>query len=753
MVSILQLLLRSLFATISGMNARLSSAYQQRMQRLVFRIAAIACLLMGSTTLLLTLLVDNPTRLPFALSCLVCAGVVWQGGRWVQQGQRTRLAVSVSILALLLLASQVTIMAPTELPGAGIFIYLIVLQFSARVDRPGRIWLWCSVTSLFYMVAITVRLTLLGFSFDQEPVLTIVTYLFPPLLFFLYSLIGVSITHQLTETEEKSLGLAQNLQDRTSEYQRLLQTMNEGFVIIDEDDTFRFVNDKFCQIVGIEAHEILDQPYEAFFQQDPAALSVLQAQSRLRRRGERSAYELQGKRPDGREITILISAMPNFDAAGVYRGSIALVMDITARKEAEAALQHERTLLSQRVAEQTARLLNANAALERELTERKQVEEALRAAEEEYRILFDQVPLGIYRSSPDGRQLRANPALVKLNGYTTEAEMLAAVDDIATEWYVNPKRRAEFIEALERDNVVRNFESEIYRHKTRERIWIAETAMMIRDERGQALYYQGTVEDITTRKQAEFQQERLVTELARLAQAKDEFLASMSHELRTPLGSILNLAELLREQIYGPLNERQQHALATVEASGQHLLSLINDILDLAKIEAGKTELTRKALDIDEVCQASIRFVQAAAHKKQLRVYFTPDANAKCMLADELRLKQMLINLLSNAVKFTPARGAVGLEVQSQRTDEPLVRFVVWDTGVGIPQEALGRLFQPFTQIDSRLARHHEGTGLGLALVQRMATMHGGTVTVESEVERGSRFIITLPWQLPDGAV
>ena len=233
--------------------------------------------------------------------------------------------------------------------------------------------------------------------------------------------------------------------------------------------------------------------------------------------------------------------------------------------------------------------------------------------------------------------------------------------------------------------------------------------------------------------------------LARAARLKDEFLASMSHELRTPLSAILGFAEAMREQVYGALNERQDRALQRIEDTGRHLLALINDILDFAKIGAGKLELARELVSIDQVCQASLYVVSPAAQAKQITLQCRRDPDAKRVAADARRLKQILINLLSNAVKFTPEGGTVGLDVMLDEAAAAL-RFSVWDTGIGIAADQLAHVLEPFVQLDGRLARQYEGTGLGLALVTRMAELHGGSLTVASEVGVGSRFTVALPW-------
>lgn len=240
--------------------------------------------------------------------------------------------------------------------------------------------------------------------------------------------------------------------------------------------------------------------------------------------------------------------------------------------------------------------------------------------------------------------------------------------------------------------------------------------------------------------------QRVNFELQRALRVKDEFLANMSHELRTPLNAVIGLSDSLSEQIAGPLNEKQQKYLTTIRESGQHLLELINDILDLAKIEAGHVTLSREKVDVAAVCQASLRMIKQLAQKKNQQVFFEMDTGLGAVWADERRLKQMLVNLLSNAVKFTPEGGKIGLQVRGDR-EKNILFFSVWDTGIGIRDEDLPRLFQPFTQLESSLARQAGGTGLGLALVSKMAAMHGGGVSVESEPGKGSRFTIRIPWE------
>jgi signal transduction histidine kinase/ActR/RegA family two-component response regulator len=303
-------------------------------------------------------------------------------------------------------------------------------------------------------------------------------------------------------------------------------------------------------------------------------------------------------------------------------------------------------------------------------------------------------------------------------------------------------------------------------HRDGRVIWVEQRFVAFRDAAGRIVAIEGISRDMTERKQMEAELEaarRLLeqrveersavlratnAELARAARAKDELLANMSHELRTPLSAILGLAESLQEEVAGPLNEKQQHYLRGVEESGRHLLALINDVLDVAKIESGTLRLEITMVSVEALCQASLRLVQPAAHKKQIDIQAQIDPDVVALWADERRLKQILINLLSNAIKFTPEGGQVVLEVRGDRQGQ-VVHMAVWDTGIGIAPHDMKHLVRPFIQVDRGLARQFQGAGLGLALVFRMTEMHGGGLTIASDEGQGSRFTVSLPWIEP----
>ena len=234
--------------------------------------------------------------------------------------------------------------------------------------------------------------------------------------------------------------------------------------------------------------------------------------------------------------------------------------------------------------------------------------------------------------------------------------------------------------------------------------------------------------------------------LEKASRMKDEFLASMSHELRTPLVGILGLSEALQLPGYGPLTDKQRKAIGHINTSGQHLLELITDILDLSKLQAKMIEVEWSTCSLNSICRASLQLTNPLAVAKHLHSSYVSIPESIILRADERRLKQILVNLLSNAIKFTPNGGQYGIEAQADPACRTL-RITVWDTGIGIKEEDQQRLFQQFVQLDSSLSRQYAGTGLGLSLVRQLTELHGGSVSVTSTVGSGSRFTVSLPWQ------
>ena len=234
-------------------------------------------------------------------------------------------------------------------------------------------------------------------------------------------------------------------------------------------------------------------------------------------------------------------------------------------------------------------------------------------------------------------------------------------------------------------------------------------------------------------KQLEAEKQKLLAQ----EKAKQEHLSHLNHELRSPISSMLGFAGMLKEQYYGPLNPKQLQYVSALLTVGQHLLDLINNYLDLAKIDASKQTLDLERLAVSEICQASLFIVADQAKQKGLELIYEQGDNIDFCTADSIRLKQILVNLLSNAIKFTN-EGSVILQVQLK---QDLLYFAVIDTGIGISAENTIKLFKPFPQITN----HHGSTGLGLALSRKLAQLHGGDITVTSELGKGSCFTLCLP--------
>lgn len=381
-----------------------------------------------------------------------------------------------------------------------------------------------------------------------------------------------------------------------------------------------------------------------------------------------------------------------------------------------------------------------------DVTELVEAKNQLAEAESSYRRIFERAQEGIYRSSLDGRQLRSNPALNHLNGYATEQEHLDAVKDIATEWYVDPNRRAEFKYLMQEYGEVQDFESEIFAHKTRRRIWISENAYLVRSDDGTPLYYEGTVRDITDRKRAEEQLRQAREEAERANKVKSQFLGTMSHELRTPLNAILGFSDFLRTMPAAAIDEPRMRSYAEdIHGSASHLLELVDDILDISRLEGGHFEIDAGPVDAAAAVRRAIRLVIAAHAAAAVDVVLEGFGAACTILGDAKAVHQCLVNVISNAVKFSEPQSSVTVSADrcSGPDSRPRFRIMVQDQGPGIPADVVKRLGQPFNKSRDPSVASAPGTGLGLAITHALMDRMGGELSFEPAHPSGTIGILT----------
>ena len=386
-----------------------------------------------------------------------------------------------------------------------------------------------------------------------------------------------------------------------------------------------------------------------------------------------------------------------------------------------------------------AAVKDRTAALQREIAERERTEASLRESEQRFRNILNNVPIGVVYTDLHGNVKQVNPRFCELTGYSADELMTMNVAALN-----HPDDRVQDFELS--GQLVRG-EIPMYRRQGRylthdsRMVWVQSIVTMLRDVQGAPHRIVGVVEDITEHlRLAEAERAREIAEAANLA--KSEFLSRMSHELRTPLNAMLGFAQLLELDQNNPLPAAQRPWVAQIQGAGWHLLDMINDVLDLSRIESGTLNLQPDQLDLREVIAAALPLVEQDAQRRGITVsQNVPDETAR-VIGDSTRVKQILINLLSNAVKYNSDGGRIHIATRISHRDS--VELTVTDTGLGMTPTQLAQLFQPF----NRLGRERsalEGTGIGLVISQRLAELMGGALRARSTAGEGSSFILTLP--------
>ena len=508
------------------------------------------------------------------------------------------------------------------------------------------------------------------------------------------------------------------LQQNERRLRLLIENAPGAIALVGGDGKVTFASASSLRVIGYPADEFIgkDPAYLTHPDDLPALLELLA--DLMQRPGHVQTTEYRVQHKNGAYIWVQSTITNLLQEPGINALAFNF-QEITERKRAEEQLRELNRTLEDRVALRTA----------------------------EVQDLYDNAPCGYHSLDSTGRYVHVNATELAWLGRSREEVIGRSFDTFVAEEHKPVV--TERLQELVRQGRVNEAELDLVRPDGTH-LPVLLNATAVYDVDGNFVMSRSTAFDMLERKLAAEALRLANSDLIRALRIKDEFLANMSHELRTPLNAILVASEVLADEITGPINERQRRYVSTIDISGRHLLALINDILDLSKIEADRMTLDLDEVIVDDVCRSCLLFIKEQAIRKSLQVDYVSEPGGLLMAADARRLKQMLINLLTNAVKFTPDGGRVTLNVVAD-PDNDRIAFAVQDTGIGISPAEAAKLFQPFSQLDSSRAGHQEGTGLGLALVRRLAQVHGGSVRVESAgvPGQGSCFTLTLPLHGP----
>ena len=397
-------------------------------------------------------------------------------------------------------------------------------------------------------------------------------------------------------------------------------------------------------------------------------------------------------------------------------------------------------------------LRQANEELNRRIADEERMARALRESEQKYRAIFENAGIGICQIAPSGEWLNANRTMAQILGYTSAQELLLAQPDLHGRLFADPKVRQDWFARLQmapqRECDAELFTKDqhaIWLGKGSQRtVWVTISGHAVLGPGDSVQYYECTMYNITERRNAEIALKQAKEQADFANRSKSEFLANMSHELRTPLNAIIGFSEIIKEQLFGPVGQPQYVEYARdIYDSGDLLLSLINDILDMSKIEAGKRSLSESIIDIEQTVKSVVRLVAARAKAGRLHLNMKVPRDLPALRGEERAIKQILTNLLTNAIKFTHEGGAVTLDAFADEYGRLVMK--IKDTGIGIKPEDIALALAPFGQIESVLSRKNQGTGLGLPLTKALVELHDGTLEINSEVGKGTTVSVFFP--------
>ncbi|WP_342305166.1 PAS domain S-box protein [Methanolobus sp. ZRKC5] len=490
------------------------------------------------------------------------------------------------------------------------------------------------------------------------------------------------------------------LKEREEKYSALVENGNDGIIII-QDFMIKYANQKMLDMTNYSFDEANELPLMNLISPEHIDLVKKRYVKRLRGEAIQSGYEVDIVSKDGNKIPVEISASTIH-----YKGK------------------------------------PADMAIIRDISERKKVNAALMESEKKYRELTENISELVYCMNPGTFAVTyINQAVEDIFGYTVE-EWLSNPD--SWESSICPEDIGKVLSKYEQMKVILEngvIEYRIIRKDGTIR-WVEDHVSWLVDREANAVSVNGILHDVTKRKEAEIALINAKNTAESANKIKSEFIANMNHELRTPLNSIIGFSDFLLENRIGSLNEKQSKYISNVSNSGKHLLNVINDILDISKIEAGKMELQHKKFSIRETLDDVEAIVSLLAEKKNICLSTSLEANDLYIKADKLKLTQVLFNLVSNAIKFTDNEGSVVVDVQDKGNS---VSFLISDTGIGISKNQYEKVFEPFTQVDYSTTRLYGGTGLGLTLVKKFVEMHDGEVWIKSELGEGTTIGFSIP--------
>ncbi len=508
---------------------------------------------------------------------------------------------------------------------------------------------------------------------------------------------NLSLEEKIEETQE----ISRALRESEEEYKSVVNSVQDVLFEIDITGRITFMNEAWKTTTGIEANNVYGQDLFKFLHpmDEDSARNIFFEFHKLKKR-----------------VTKMLRLQV---AAGKYH-SIELTFSV---------LRHD--------ASDIPHIIGTI----KDIEDKKQAEKALDEVEKRYSKIVENAAGGIYQIAPDGSLMSGNPSFANIMGYES-AESMIDKDFNIRDIYTDMNDRKLYEAELIRNDSIRNFELQL-RHSTGKIIWVNENARTVRDERGEILYYEGSIEDITQRKDAEMEliDAKVNSDLA--SRAKSEFLANMSHELRTPLNSIIGFSEIIKSEALGEIEQRPYVDYANdIHTSGTRLLSVINEILGISKIEAGERQLNETIVDIQHVTKTCVDLMASKIESHELMVNNMIGDSIPKIIGEELAFKQIIMNLLSNAIKFTPNQGSITLTADYDGRE---LSLSITDTGVGIDEVDIPKALSPFGQLDSAMSRSNSGTGLGLTLVDSLIRLHGGRIELVSQKGIGTTVTIIIP--------